>query len=130
MIEKPPIGDPCNGCGLCCRAQVCGLGSFTLGLVKNYGERADGPCPAIVERDDGSITCGLVNRPKDYSPAARGSTHDLRAAAAMLIGAGIGCDEAGDDADWAVKLRAVQTRFLERAGPDRIDKAVKIWFGI
>jgi len=125
MLEKPPIGDPCNGCGLCCRAQICAAGSFTMGLVDRYGERADGPCPALVEQEGGGFACGMVLRPRDYA-LGRAGAHDLREAVKMMIGAGAGCDEGEDDE----ALRRVQVRFLEVNGPMRIERAVALWFGV
>lgn len=130
MLEKPAIGEPCNACGLCCQLQICALGSFSMGLVREYGQRANGPCPALKREADDRLVCSMMLDPKRFSPAKRGSRHDLRAAAGTLIGAGIGCDEAGDEQDAGAKLRAVQTRFLERVGPDRINFAVKTWFGV
>lgn len=49
---KPAFGTPCNGCGVCCEIEVCGLG------VEVFGEIL-GPCPAIVKRD-GRFWCGVV----------------------------------------------------------------------
>ena len=131
LLTKPPIGAPCNGCGLCCRAWVCYAGSYTLGLVERYGERAPGPCPALIEREDGGGECGLVLRPKDHAPG-KGSAHELRAAIKIMLGAGAGCDEAGDppEPDADRKLRELQQRFLANHGREAINKAVKLWFGL
>ena len=124
-LEKPAIGDPCNGCGLCCQMQVCSTGSYVLGLVDNYGDRARGPCPALLPKGDG-FTCGLVARPKDYVDSPRGVTV-LRNAAMLLIGAGIGCDEAGDEPDETAlpKLDRLQETFLGRHSRREIDAAVR-----
>jgi hypothetical protein len=96
-LPKPPVGAPCNGCGYCCLMRICSAGSFTLGLVENYGDRAPGPCPALVKREDGGYDCGMLLRPEDYAPSGRTSAHDLRKAVSILIGAGIGCDDPGED---------------------------------
>lgn len=34
VLDKPKEGSPCNGCGMCCIAQVCDLG-LTLGDDRN-----------------------------------------------------------------------------------------------
>ena len=91
-----------------------------LGLVDRFGERAPGPCPALRPRADGGYDCNLVLRPKDY---ARGGAHELRQAAMVLIGAGIGCDEAGDDPDADQKLTAMQQDYLRNR--DKIRNAAE-----
>lgn len=127
-IPKPAIGAPCNGCGLCCLAEVCSAGSFTLGLVDAYGQRASGPCPALLPQTDGSFACGLVLRPKDYAPG-KGASHDLRQAAALMIGAGAGCDEAAGPED-VDAITEMQTRYLSLHGREKLQRAVRTWFGI
>ncbi len=37
-MEKPKIGEPCNGCGICCRTRVCYNGAYIQRLVKELGE--------------------------------------------------------------------------------------------
>lgn len=129
-LPKPPIGDPCNGCGLCCRMRVCSMGSFALGLVERFGDRTDGPCPALTEQD-GRFVCGLVARPKDWLPSHPKSVTALREAAKVLLGAGVGCDEAGDEPDGTAlpKLDAIQQRYLERTGEASIRRAFRTMFG-
>ncbi len=127
-ISKPAVGAPCNGCGICCRAQVCSLGSMTLRLVREYGDRAPGPCPAIRSRPDGSIRCGLIERPRDYA-WGRASVHDLRAAAALLIGSGSGCDEPDGPQDDDA-LAAMQQAYLRIHSVARINRAMALWFGV
>jgi hypothetical protein len=39
--EKPRMGTPCNGCGMCCRMEVCGIG------VMAYGDDVRAPCPGL-----------------------------------------------------------------------------------
>ncbi len=130
-LKKPAVGAPCNGCGLCCMTQICSAGSFTMGLVKTYGDRAAGPCPALIAQDDGSYACGLVLRPRDYAPG-RGGAQELRSAVKIMIGAGAGCDELGDEPSEAdiSALRAVQTRYVETLGPEKINRAVALWYGV
>lgn len=129
MLHKPPIGAPCNGCGLCCQAQVCGTGSFALGLVGKYGERAPGPCPAL-KNDGDKFVCGLVLRPKDFIESQRG-VMPLREAVMLLIGAGAGCDEAGDEPDTTAlpKLRKIQDDYLEKHGVAAFQRAAEIVLG-
>lgn len=79
--EKSPYGSPCNGCGLCCREEICPLGSIVFPL-------ASAPCPAL-EQDGERSVCGLVAHPERYRS---GNVERLRAAAVRGIGAGIGCD--------------------------------------
>lgn len=118
---------------MCCKTQVCALGSLTLGLVAAYGERASGPCPALTEQPDGAFACGLILRPRDYAPG-RASIHDLREAAKVLIGAGIGCDDVAEDVPEGSEeleiMQAMQRTYIERVGVDRVNRAVKRWYGL
>lgn len=128
-LDKPPVGAPCNGCGLCCETLICSAGSFTMGLVTEYGRRAPGPCPALVTEPDGRKVCGMVKRPKDYAPGKRGGAHDLRAAIMLLIGAGAGCDELGDSDDPAEnsKLDELLQDYADK-NSHKIDGAVRRWY--
>lgn len=96
-MGKPRIGEPCNGCGICCQAQVCRNGAYLLGLVDNFGETVKGPCPAMRRSAAGVVRCDIVINPKRYI-----KSNDYMASAysrnfALLIGAGTGCDELLDD---------------------------------
>ena len=51
--EKPRFGQPCNGCGLCCAAEVCKIGLSVL------GEDAKAPCELMLF-DEGRFWCKLV----------------------------------------------------------------------
>ncbi len=86
LEKKPRHGTPCNGCGLCCLATVCSVGRQVLG-------RDDGPCPAL-RWHDGKSSCGLVVDPAAYRPdaASAHTTGAMGRAAALMIGAGDGCD--------------------------------------
>jgi len=121
--EKPPIGAPCNGCGVCCRATVCSCGSLLLRLVSTPGERAPGPCPALLPDGDG-WGCGLMLRPTDYLKSTRGPTV-LRKAVAVLIASGTGCDDAGDEPDETAmpNLRMMQARYLADHSSEEVNKA-------
>lgn len=83
---KPPYGSPCNNCGQCCRDNLCPLGEHVF-------ERWEGPCPALEEDSLGS-RCGLVASPRAYAPVrtSRFGARAMSGAAALLIGAGGGCD--------------------------------------
>lgn len=90
MIEKPPYGSPCNGCGLCCEAALCPLAQHLFG-------REHGPCPAIEKQPDGRKACGLVLHPLNYEKRRTLTLGGERMgkSAAHLIGSGYGCDGIG-----------------------------------
>lgn len=126
-IEKPPIGAPCNACGLCCQIQVCGTGSYALGLTLELGERVKGPCPAL-ERTSKGYECGVILRPKHYLPHNPRSVTAIRNAMMLCIGYGIGCDEAGDEPDASAqpKIKRIQQEYLRRHSETDLRKAVRI----
>lgn len=118
-LRKPPHGQPCNSCGTCCRIALCPLATHLF-------DRIAGPCPAI-ERDGQQQVCGLVRNPGNYAVSLtmiHGRTK-MSAAAALLIGAGVGCDalEFGEkpDFDFSIKLR--------RSAPPKhkVDAAMARW---
>ena len=82
--EKPQEGAPCNGCGLCCAAEPCGLAVELLGATA-------GPCPAM-EFVDGRFWCGLVRNPSTYLDTLAFGDHMLGAIFAQALGVGRGCD--------------------------------------
>lgn len=99
-LAKPVFGMPCNGCGLCCRTVVCQLG-LELGDRKN--------CKALVLKQDGSFSCGLVLDPYRFLPEDRLSAwktidgfqagageQALKDYHAQVLGAGRGCDSDDD----------------------------------
>jgi hypothetical protein len=126
-LDKPPIGAPCNRCGLCCKLQVCGAGSFALGLVENYGDRKAGPCPALLADGEGFV-CGLITRPKQFLPEATARVMALRSAFTILVGADTGCDEQGDEPDETAipKLRQGVEEFAKRYPQDKLIQAAEI----
>jgi hypothetical protein len=75
---KPPVGAPCNGCGICCAIAPCPLSRFLLG-------HREGRCPALVWQQDRYV-CGLVVAP---SGIARWLPRRL---VLRWIGADCGCD--------------------------------------
>lgn len=92
---KPPVGAPCNGCGVCCLLEPCPLGVLLSG-------RRRGACVAV-RWDDMTqrYRCGAIMAPEDVlaSRLPRRPSR-LRSVGARLllrfasrwIAAGQGCD--------------------------------------
>jgi len=76
LDNKPPHGSPCTRCGACCMATPCPLSQHLFKIQS-------GPCPALMKEADGTYTCGVVKEVED---------DELRHAALLLIGSGLGCD--------------------------------------
>jgi len=88
---KPAVGEPCNGCGLCCLAEPCPVGVLvTL--------RTQGPCRALEwSGADRRYRCGMLVHPTRYLGASGLPPQSLpnrllRRWSARMIAAGIGCD--------------------------------------
>lgn len=91
---KPTMGAPCNGCGLCCLAEPCPLGSL-LSL------RRTGPC-RVLQWDAGinQYRCGALGQsvqaaaraPITVHTVLRGLRHLRQRAVLRWIAAGAGCD--------------------------------------
>lgn len=85
---KPPVGESCNGCGVCCLAEPC-----PIGMVVSL--KRTGPCSALQWcPDEKTYRCGLLSKiapsagwKQNFSP--RDLTQKL---ARRLISAGSGCD--------------------------------------
>jgi hypothetical protein len=73
--EKPREGQPCNGCGYCCAAEVCRVG------LAVYGKDTPAPCPAITFHD-GRFWCGVVES----------ATPKMKPIVELVLGVGFGCD--------------------------------------
>ena len=71
---KPPMGAPCNGCGLCCLVEPC-----PVGVV--LSRSSSGPCKALRWDEDGKL----------YRCGALGSGLQARVLG-RWIAAGSGCD--------------------------------------
>lgn len=98
QLDKPPMGTPCNGCGLCCIEQVCDLGV-------ELGDSVH--CKALIENPDASFSCGLVVDPYRFLPEdrlkpwraidhlsgdERYGEASLKSFFVDILGAGKGCD--------------------------------------
>ena len=78
---KPAVGQPCNGCGVCCLAEPCPVGMLVSG-------RRHGACKALRwVAPEARYRCGLLMAP------GQGLWQRLwRRWAARWISAGSGCD--------------------------------------
>lgn len=89
---KPPVGAPCNGCGVCCAAETCPAGRIRF-------LRQRGPCPAL-EWHGTRYQCGLLLHPDRYFrflnivPAFM--TRWTERAFRRWIAAGAGCDSSAE----------------------------------
>lgn len=88
---KPPLGAPCNGCGVCCLLAPC-----PVGIVLSRGWR--GPCAALrwVAAEQ-RYRCGVLLAAGAATRCARGPlarvfNHWHRWLLARWIAAGRGCD--------------------------------------
>lgn len=57
-LAKPRFRDPCNGCGLCCRLELCQV-------AEQVFPGASAPCPAL-EWEGGRAWCGMVQHPSRH----------------------------------------------------------------
>ncbi|MDR1553357.1 MAG: hypothetical protein LBS69_07845 [Prevotellaceae bacterium] len=111
-MNKPKIGEPCNGCGICCLTQVCRNGAYLLKLVNELGEFVSGRCPALVQRD-GRFFCDIILNPKKYIKQSKYPAAVLSRNFGILTGAGTGCDELleNDSEEEEMKLAAIVDRY-------------------
>jgi hypothetical protein len=57
---KPALGQPCNGCGVCCAAEPCPV---SLALLWPH----TAPCQALVwSNDNKRYLCGMVSEPTSF----------------------------------------------------------------
>ena len=76
-IKKPEFGAPCNGCGFCCKNEVCKIG------VEAFGEHK-APCVGLIfDSDENIYRCKLV------LIEGRFMKEKL---IAKTLGVGLGCD--------------------------------------
>lgn len=134
MSVKPKIGEPCNGCGLCCLSQPCKNGAYILGLVKNLGDDTyPGKCPAIIQKHSGEYLCGIILNPNKYIKNSKYPAKIKSKYFAILIGSGIGCDELypDDNDDEITNLQNIMEKM--KNNPQwigSVQKAMKIIHGI
>lgn len=84
---KPAESSPCNGCGVCCAAEPCPIGSLV-------SRRRTGPCDALLwNSDDQRYRCGLVGAPQVVWPRLPSALAPLVSRLARRwISAASGCD--------------------------------------
>ena len=89
---KPPEGQPCNGCGVCCLAEPCPVGMLV-------SRKRRGACELLRWSDaEGRYLCGLLVEVGGPGPVRSASfwrrvwPRVWRAWARRLISAGSGCD--------------------------------------
>ena len=79
---KPPLGAPCNGCGLCCLAEPCPLGVL-------LSRSRSGPCKALQWQEaERQYRCGALGQ----AQASRGLVRLKSWIVRRWIAAGVGCD--------------------------------------
>lgn len=129
LDKKPPHGQPCNRCGLCCVATLCDLASHVFrGQKLPVGGHVRGPCPALLYDGEGLSVCGLVADPMRFAMRVT-LAHGTKAAsdaAKFLIGSGTGCDARvnGEKADESFYAALVE---WDRKNKGAVRTAKKIW---
>ena len=85
--DKPAVGAPCNGCGLCCLAEPCPLGVLV-------SRRRTGACVALQWSDaEQRYLCGMVADPGGVTGWSHPwAVRALSALAHRWIASGTGCD--------------------------------------
>ncbi len=80
---KPALGQPCNGCGICCLAEPCPVGMLV-------SRRRQGACKLLRWSDtEARYRCGLLT---ESQGRAGPLTRLWLAWARRMISAGSGCD--------------------------------------
>lgn len=92
--QKPALGQPCNGCGVCCLAEPCPLGQL-------LSRRRRGACSAL-RWEGGLYRCGALTAPAEVLQVALPVWPGrwlrpvflplMRRLAGRWIAAGRGCD--------------------------------------
>lgn len=84
--DKPAVGAPCNGCGVCCALTTCPAGRLRF-------LRVSGTCPALEwSPAETRYRCGLLTRPAHYLWMPSAFEDFARRCLARWIAAGQGCD--------------------------------------
>lgn len=96
---KPALGQPCNGCGVCCLSEPCPIGILV-------SRRRHGPCAAVLwEAAASRYSCGLASRPRAALGWRFAPDWLLRLFARLArrwISAGSGCDSKAQTAHAAI----------------------------
>ena len=84
---KPPEGQPCNGCGVCCALETCP--AARLRFLQSHG-----PCTALERMEaEQRYRCGLLSKPGAYLGwLPKIADNSARRLIARWIAAGKGCD--------------------------------------
>lgn len=81
--DKPALGAPCNGCGVCCMAEPCPLGILVT-------RTTTGPCACLEwSAPERRYRCGLIAHPERHM---RIGASMLARWAPRFVSAGRGCD--------------------------------------
>lgn len=87
-MQKPKLGEPCNGCGHCCKTEACKL---SVDFLKSTVT----PCIAL-EHAYGRYWCGLVKNPSKHLGlqdwAQEFADIELAPKFAFVLRLGLGCD--------------------------------------
>ena len=126
LEKKPPHGQPCNNCGLCCMATLCDLGRAIFPHAPRVSK-----CPALYRTSRDTYACGVVMHPAVFAPPevrdAEGMTTDkLRAAALIVVRAGQGCD-ARFNGEPRNTIFDIALDRLDAANADKIKAARELW---
>jgi hypothetical protein len=119
---KPAYGSPCNGCGVCCEKELCPLAAALY-------DRWAGPCPALLPADaKGAKACGLIADPARFFPlkVRRFGAGELSRTAALINGAGLGCDYPLPHEDDPVMARVLRHRASATGRSERA-RAIHVW---
>jgi hypothetical protein len=89
--KKPPEGQPCNGCGVCCALETCPAARLRFLKIK-------GPCPALQWSDaEQRYHCDFLVNPRTYLGLLPASVEPFaQRLLARWIAAGQGCDCSAD----------------------------------
>ncbi len=92
--DKPQLGAPCNGCGVCCLAEPCPVGQVMF-------LRRSGPCPAVAwQTNTNRYQCGMVIAPSlHHRLIPLWADRFLANMFQRWIAAGKGCDSSADIED-------------------------------
>lgn len=96
-LPKPKYGAPCNGCGLCCKLEICGCGEMVLANLGIYdGPEAGPPCVFLVDVG-GLYRCKLVLTEAKHLEKLLGGDPRI----ANSLGIGWGCSMPDEESEHA-----------------------------